>query len=153
MIQRIQSIYLLLAAILTAITMGMPLVTFTDATGKAVMRLTAIGYDTTLPELAGHHPFGSIIILLLAVILPFVAIFSFKNRRKQIRWTNYACIANALLLLVVAYQTYDLASAQSFSARPDVCILLPVLAIVATLMARRGIRRDEARVRAADRIR
>ena len=87
------------------------------------------------------------------MILPFVAIFSFKNRRKQIRWTNYACIANALLLLFVAYQTYDLASAQSFSARPDVCILLPVLAIVATLMARRGIRRDEARVRAADRIR
>ena len=84
MIQRIQSIYLLLAGIFPAITVFTPLVQFDK--GDKWITLMGAGYDTVmLPEFAGVVPYGLWIFTLLSVLLPFIAIFGYKHRKKQMR--------------------------------------------------------------------
>lgn len=153
MIQRVQSIYLLIAAVLTSITAALPVVTLTGNSLNGIARITPIAVDSTLPDLAGVHPWGITAALVLAVVLSLVAIFAYGNRRKQIRLVNLACTMNVLTLLATAFYAWNLSQSTASTPSPDVAILLPALSVIATLMARRGIRHDEALVRAADRIR
>lgn len=153
MIQRVQSIYLLLAAILTGLTAILPIATINGTDGNSYITLTCLGIETNMQEFEGTHPWAITIPWILSVLLPIVAIFCFKNRRKQIRWVNYACSTNILLLLVATTKCWSWAEAANGTPRPEICALMPVIAVISTLLARRGISRDEALVRAADRIR
>ncbi|MFR1988399.1 MAG: DUF4293 domain-containing protein, partial [Prevotellamassilia sp.] len=113
MIQRIQSIYLLLAGIFPAITVFTPLVQFDK--GDKWITLMGAGYDTVmLPELAGVVPYGLWIFTLLSVLLPFIAIFGYKHRKKQMHTANFAIVAN--LLWYGALAAYTLAMQERMGA-------------------------------------
>ena len=153
MIQRVQSIYLLLAIVFSALTLALPLLSAYDANGNVVLTITSLTCDSSLPDLAGHHPYGILATTILSIVCPLVAIFKYKNRRVQTRWVSFCITANVLTLLSIVLTAYSTMELVESTLRPEICSLLPVLAIIANLMARRGILRDEALIRAADRIR
>lgn len=82
MIQRIQSIYLALAAIFSVFPFFVPLVLFTDE--NKWISMNNVGYDgSQIAEMAGRHPYGLAVWGIVVVILPLISIFAFKNRKNN----------------------------------------------------------------------
>lgn len=148
MIQRIQSVYLLLVAGLLIASMCLPVGSIIDLNGAAsVFKPLGLMIGDTYQSTWGL--FG---ILMLAAIVAFATIFLFKNRILQIRMV----IFNSLLL--IGYYLAFLAF--FFVLRNDETLFqlhwalcLPLIAIILNYLAMRAIGRDEAMVHAADRLR
>lgn len=150
MIQRIQTIYLLLVT-------GLLITTMFLAMGRFVLSDTLI-YTFTPLGLAADNVFystwGVFAILLLSTIIAFATIFLFNNRMLQIRMSIFCSI-----LLVGYYLTFlsfvfvmkDKLNATAFDVSFGVC--LPLVAIILLYLAIRAIGKDEVMVKAADRLR
>lgn len=152
MIQRIQTLYLLLAGLVPAITFFVPLVVFSEGTRWASM--SAIGYDSVLvEELAGKHPYGVLVCTLLSIVAAFVTIFGYKNRSTQIRKSYCVILSNVLWYVTLGAYAYSVSQRTNLSLTPTISSLLPIVAIFLTVLAIKAIRKDEERVRSVDRIR
>lgn len=154
MIQRIQTIYLLLVTAMMAVTLFMPLALF-SADGEEY-RLFAFALKDAAGEVAQPAIYMGIV-LALACVLPFITIFLFKRRLLQLR----LCVAEMILLggSVVMEAVYYFLGCRFFaefpfysqSLRPSA--VLPLICLVFAYLATRAIFHDELLVRAADRIR
>ena len=131
MIQRIQTIFLLLAAALTASLFFVPL-------WKQCCLFVYIERHCVIT-----------ICVVAASLLPLVIVFLYQRRMLQIR----LCMVNALILIgcqgLIAY--YFLST--EMTATLCVPSVFPLVAAILTLIAARYIKRDENLVRAADRLR
>ena len=90
MIQRIQSVYLLLVTILLVVTICMPVGQFIGTDGVTAHVFKPLGVS-----LAGGgflSTWGLFGILLLSVLVAFCTIFLFRNRMLQIRMTIFSSI-------------------------------------------------------------
>lgn len=143
MIQRIQSIFLLLASVACFGLFG------TDAADTpAPVTDSALFNDGSFNVYDDPILIG---IVVLAGVLFLADIFLFNNRKLQITLSRIGLL---VMLLGAAYSSYlwysDSAGA---SATPDFGIALPGLAIVFAVLAARYIAKDEKLVRSADRLR
>ena len=147
MIQRIQSVYLLIVTGLLIAALCLPVGSFIDPTGAHVFKPLRIAME------GGYqYTWGLFCILLLSVIIAFATIFLFKNRMLQIRMT----IFNSLLLVgyYIALGAFYWALKGDFAAFDmHFAICFPLVGIILNYLAIRDIGRDEVMVRAADRLR
>lgn len=159
MIQRVQTLYLLLATIFTGLLLFVPLASSDISNMHA--DLTAWGIYVTdmtnnglITQVLSHSWFG--ILLTLTTLLPFATIFLYKNRKRQM----LLCIVEIILLavsagLLIYLQQTDMLIEEM--AQPKFVLLsqsgLLLLSIVSVWIARRRIAKDEALVRSLDRIR
>lgn len=154
MIQRIQTLHLLLAAALAACAAFLPLATFAGSGEE--FRLYAFGLraaDGTIvqPTLC----LG--ILLWLSLALPLVTIFLFKRRMLQLR----LAVVEMVLLLgaqimagICFFLNCRVFSAFEFHAQSvGIPLILPLAAMLPTYLAVRAIFRDELMIRSLDRIR
>lgn len=143
MIQRIQTVWLLLAAVVMffvfklpvagGIRSGAPLEVF--ASGNIFMFIT------------------SVLLLLIAV----VAILMFKNRPNQKRLIWLGILLDIVFLVLMYFEMEKLkdsslnpgVSAQTFK----LAAVFPILYIILLVMAYNGIRRDEKLIKSVDRLR
>lgn len=151
MIQRIQSLYLLAAAALAAVTLCAPLMWTAD--GGAQIYLAAFSI-TSGGETIGATPCYLPILLSLCCLLPLVTLFLYKNRMLQIR----LCAAEAVLLIgsvVMESMIYwgPLGSRSGGSSSLLPASFAPLAALFFVWLAARAIFRDELLVRSLDRIR
>ena len=154
MIQRIQTLYLLIIAALMAVTLFSGLAWFAGDAGE--FGLYAFGLKTAEGELVQSTVYMGVL-LALACALPLVTIFLFRRRLLQIR----LCVVEMVLLLgsLVMEGVYYFLSWRVFSDltfhtqgfKP--AIVLPLVCLLFAYLAARAIFRDELLVRAADRIR
>lgn len=136
MIQRIQSVYLLLAAIVAG---ALPFVVsiFTLASGEVV---------SAVDDMMFLIPF------IVSAVLAVVAIFLFKNRQLQTVVSRLNIILNFILLGVFVYQLLMMSGEAAVSEK-GIGMFLPILSIVLLVLANRAIRKDEQLVKSADRLR
>lgn len=147
MIQRIQSIYLVLAGLFPAFTLFVPVAAF-GGKGGAVT-LSSLGFSA---DVQTRTPFELAVLAVVAVVLPLVALFLYGNRKKQVKLAGIAQAVNVLwyaAFAVACFLTNGQGSEYSFS----VGCLFPLLSLLTLLLAKKAIKHDEALVRAADRIR
>lgn len=153
MIQRIQSLYLLLAAALMAITLFVPIATFTA--GDTTFTLTAFALEGA-GESQSTIWMG--ILLVVATVLPLVTIFLFKRRQLQVR----LCGAELVVLIgTIAFiaMYYWLASHNALEGltidhkQLGWATPMPIVSVVLVYLAGRAIFKDELLVRSLDRIR
>ena len=153
MLQRIQTVYLLVIVALMATTLFFPFAVL--QAGNDLFSFDASGVSTMLGEKELLYPTWGLFVLAAVIsIVALVTIFLFKRRILQIR----LCVFNALLMLgfygyfgYMAYSfmhdfegmTIDVKFGLAF---PLVCLILDYLAI-------RNIGADEALVRSLDRLR
>ena len=152
MIQRIQSVYLLLVTCVLGIAMCLPLGRFIGADNVTTEVLEPLG--VTLSDGGFMYTWGLFVILLLSAIIAFCTIFLFRNRRLQTRMTVFNSLSLVGFYVVFAVFVFALKrnlGVASFQVEWTLC--LPAVAIVLTYLAFRGIRRDEKLVKAADRLR
>ena len=149
MIQRIQSVYLLVVTILMIVCMCSPVGSIIANTNE----ISEFGnLCITMPDgTKDYAPWALFAILLVVAILSFVTIFLFKKRMLQIRLTIFSSVMIIGYYLALVAYIFMLAEETTFSASWTVC--LPFVAIILNWLAIRGIGADEALVKAYDRLR
>ena len=149
MIQRIQSVYLLIVTILMVICMCSPVGSIIASTNE----ISEFGnLCITLPDgTKDYAPWALFAILLVVAALSFGTIFLFKKRMLQIRLTIFSSVMLIGYYLALVAYIFMLAEETTFSASWTIC--LPFVGIILNWLAIRGIGADEALVKAYDRLR
>ena len=155
MIQRIQTLYLLLATALMSLTLFLPLATILYGGNEFVIKSFTVsgieGFEGSLPVYLGAF-------LAVTTALLLAIIFMYKKRMLQIR----LCVSSIVLLLgsaaligLYCYRFCDILSELNGELifTLGFASLMPVVAIIPVVLAIRGIARDEALIRSLDRIR
>lgn len=146
MIQRKQTLFLLLAAILLLVTPFLPLGTIVSAdSSESYSPFSAICND------GNYSAIGYAIVLILAAIIAIIDIFLWKNRPLQMRIATLD-----LLMVILSYGVFFLyRSTAGDDIRYLLCIanFLPIAAIFSLSLAIQGIRKDEKLIKSLDRIR
>ncbi len=158
MIQRIQTIYLFLAALAAACTFFFPYAHFYSGDLKVAeyAMFGVFNVQSDILESTGAFDFPVWIIGALVTILPFAAIFLYKNRPLQHRLARFGYLIN---LGYVVFLFFAIDSIHTTIFQDELQVLhhvgfyLPVIAIVFCFLAVRGIKKDEALVKSLDRIR
>ncbi len=151
MIQRIQSVYLLLVTALLVTTMCLPLGKFVAADNLTIHTFNALG----LTLASGEHlsTWGLFGILLLSAIVAFGTIFLFRNRMLQVRMTVFGSILLVGYYIAFAVFFFMLKSDLDATFQLGWSLCLPAVSLILNYLAFRAIYRDEVMVRAADRLR
>lgn len=149
MIQRKQTIFLLLALVATTVCLMLNIGHF-EPEGMGVSKLMNNLYVKDVPMSAFNYALFFVLVLTCPITL--WAIFAYKNRKFQAR----LCVVNILLALAwtVLYAIYGfVVGIPGMIFHPEFAACLPLVAIILYILARKGILDDEKLVRAADRIR
>jgi len=144
MIQRIQSIYLLLA---TFFSVGL---IFLVDLWKNTQGIKVYVLDTfTSSELL----MKSIALLFFASgILAFITLFLFKNRKLQFVMGRVIILINFILLGILVYFSQNL-SGEVIVSEKGIGLLIPIITIVLISFANKAIKKDEELVKSVDRLR
>ncbi len=144
MIQRIQTLYLLVAAIFSG---GLIFVfnLWTENSGKILAVPNLMNESSTLLKTI---LFAYIISSLLSVII----IFLFKNRQLQFVLGRVNMLINFYLLGVLIYLSLTL-SGETAVLKKGIGMFIPIIVIVLLVVANKAIKKDEDLVKSVDRLR
>lgn len=151
MIQRVQTIYLLLAFAACIFCMCSPVGHYTIAEGMDgsadLFNLWVRFSDGSM----SMSVWGLFAILSVTAFFSFLGIFQYKRRMMQMR----ICTLCILLLTgwYITYAVFAFVAVSDSAFRVDWHASLPMIAIIFLFLAFRGIRKDEKLVRSLDRLR
>ncbi|MFS4417200.1 DUF4293 domain-containing protein [Maribacter sp. 2307ULW6-5] len=136
MIQRIQSIYLVIVGLLTGV---LPFFVnlWSDARGNEVYAENEVMVS---------------IVFYVSALLALWAVLTFKNRKKQFVINRLNMILNLFLLGFFVYRSLNLSGGATVSEK-GIGMLIPVFSIVFLVLANRAIKKDEDLVKSVDRLR
>ncbi|WP_276381738.1 DUF4293 domain-containing protein [Flavobacterium sp. H4147] len=138
MLQRIQTVYLILAFVVTGVLLFfMPL--WTLNTGKPFYFMQDQVYS---------------VLLALSTMLTIVSIISFKKRQNQFVMNRLNIILNLILLGLFVYRSLNL-SGETVNAVSEkgIGMFMPIVSIVLLVLANKAIKKDEDLVKSVDRLR
>ena len=135
-IQRIQTIYLLLAAL---ISLGLPYAfsLYSDMDGEAVWAVDDIFYIT---------------LFSLSAVFSFISIFLWNNRKNQFVLGRLNILLNFALLGILVYRSQMLSGGTAVLEK-GIGMIIPLVSIVLLVLANKAIKRDEDLVKSVDRLR
>ena len=137
MIQRIQTLYLLLAFVITGIVpFIIPLWTMSD--GKPYFFMQNQIY---------------VIVLGLSTTLTLLGVISYKKRQNQFVIGRLNIILNLILLGLFVYRSLNLSGETPAVSEKGIGMFLPIISIVMLVLANKAIKKDEDLVKSVDRLR
>ena len=137
MLQRIQTVYLILAAIVSgALPFVFPLWKLSN--GKDFWFMQSMLYVTL---------FG------LATSLALLSIFTYKKRQQQFVMNRLNIILNLILLGLFVYRSLNLSGEALTVSEKGIGMFLPIVSIVLLVLANKAIKKDEDLVKSVDRLR
>ena len=154
-IQRIQTVYLLIIVILSSLTLFLPMVSFMPKYIDLqplyeLKQMNLVGTGDVYSNLTTWTLF---VLTLCIPIVALITIFLYKKRTLQISLT----VAN--MILMVGYYVLLAIAIWSISDRLNAdwhlhfTVIFPLINIILAYLALRGIAKDEALVRSLDRLR
>ncbi len=163
MIQRIQTLYLL-AIVALGITLCFQSVLLFESPETAdtacVWELSPVGLtefpadQANAPMIALQGVWGLLLATALIPLLALIDIFLYRKRILQARLNIFlACLCVGWYGVAAIYVWLMKVSVPGVMWSPDFGSAIPLICFVLTMMATRAILKDEALVRAADRIR
>lgn len=136
MIQRIQSIYLLVVVLISG---GLPF-------------LLPLWMDEQSNPVYAQNELLIIGCFGVATLLALIAIFMYKNRKNQFVVNRLNMILNLFLLGFFVYRSLTLSGESNISEK-GIGMLLPIVSIVFLVLANKAIKKDEDLVKSVDRLR
>ena len=136
MLQRIQTIYLLIAVIASG---G---VVFAFSLWENAEGVAMYAQDYLMVFIA----------FLASALLSLVSIFMFKNRKLQFVLGRLNILLNFFLLGVFVYWSLSLPGEMNISEK-GIGMFLPIISIVFLVLANKAIKKDEDLVKSVDRLR
>lgn len=177
MIQRKQSLFLLVAICAMAMCFTFPVVTVTSTSGwgaavSGELNLIAKTNPYMMDQVAnseavvmsqkGYVSLWPLTLLTIAsALVALVALFMYKNRVRQMRVVAVGyllAVIDFALIFVWAVDAYvakvtEVLKCTDVNVHYGIGTWLPLVAVVLMFLAQRSIRKDEEKVRAADRLR
>ena len=162
MIQRIQTIFLFLAAITGGLMFFFPVATYlqdilSDApTGNYILYITGLKSMDPDPKLTTTFLFSVPLWLIagISVFLSIITIFLYKKRYVQMRLVAFNILLNiVLVVLIFLFYISRIEELTGNTPSYEVGAFLPLVSLVLLVVANRYIRKDEALVKSADRLR
>ena len=136
MIQRIQSVYLLLVFVVSGIlSLFVPL------------WKTAEGNDF---HVANNQWY--VVLFGLSAALSIFSLLSYKKRQTQFVYNRINILLNFILIGLFVYQSLSL-SGETVVSEKGIGMFLPLVSIILLALANKAIKKDEDLVKSADRIR
>jgi hypothetical protein len=147
-IQRIQSVYLLIAVILMVVFAFVPALTF-ELADKTVL------YGALETGSAGNLHINPLLITLIILIslLAFIDIFLYKNLQRQMTVCFVDIIIGLAMLVAIGIQAFVVGNREGWTVSWQWYVLLPVLSIIFLMMAHKAMSRDKKKLLDADRLR
>ena len=146
MIQRIQTIFLALAAVSGFSVLGLPF-----ATTPAAVQASSLFADQ---QYSSGDNIGLLVLFVVGAALALASIFLFKNRTLQMKISRFSLIAFVLaVVLAVVLFWQDQANLGGAVPADGLAAYMPLLSIVSAVLALRFIKKDEEKVKSMDRLR
>ncbi len=136
MIQRVQTLYLLVVVLLTAV-LPFWVNLWSDSNGKEIFAQNEIFISGTF---------------FISAVLAVITILLFKKRKNQFVTNRLNMLLNLFLLGFFVYRSLNLSGEISVSEK-GIGMLIPIFSIVFLVLANKAIRKDEDLVKSADRLR
>ena len=145
MIQRKQSIWLFIAALCGAGVFYFNLYQY---------HILESGVDTAKALRVNDH-YPSLIIAVVIALLPLITIFMYGNRKRQIAmaFANVMALCSFISMVLARVTGLGKLVPPPTNANYGIGAILPIVALVFTILAVFGIRRDEKLVKSMDRLR
>lgn len=157
MIQRIQTIWLLLATVVILGLFIFPYLNYIDLVGLGKKLFVTGEYSASNNESVKQSSFTlQTIATILVALVPLITIFQYKNRKLQIKLIYLSIVLIALLgvwMYFTSAATLDLISQKFGANNIGVGFFLLPIAIIFLAMAIGGIRKDDKLIKSADRLR
>jgi len=152
MIQRRQSLYLLIVFVLSIVLFTGPLGFIIDMEGKSIFLKHSGAFLGDQKLDISTWPMT--IMISISVILSFFSIFSYKNRPRQMRLSLFLMFFNmGFIVLQVYYVNYIMKHFNGDQFGFQWRIVIPPVMLVLLILAFQAIRKDEILVKAYDRLR
>ena len=140
MIQRQQTLWLLLATVAAILSFMFPFVTGTELVEKTTMQKPT--------EIDAGSRFFILLLTIASTAISFIAIFLFKNRKQQ----QWLC-AGGMLITILLIFLYILETNKLIKPTLALFAILPFVILASYFMAFRNIRKDEKLVKSLDKLR
>ncbi len=144
MLQRIQTIWLLLAGVAAFLTLKLPYYS-----GMKLQTDPAVPVSYT--KLTGMEPFQLLLVTTAIGIIAFITIGLYKNRVLQLR----LCVVAIVLEAVLIFLYYQVIKSKYVAGQGDYALtaLIHSLIILFLFLAARNINKDEKLIKESDRLR
>lgn len=160
MIQRVQTIYLLLASIFTGLTAWFELAIYYSGE-QEIFRYGLFGNRATADgELfVPGNWMVQLVIVAISTLLAIFIIFKFKNRKLQLKLGQFNYLLLVAIILSVYFSVRNLINLVPLNEFENVKAVywigfyMPVAAIAFQFLANRGIKKDEELVKSVERLR
>ncbi len=145
MIQRKQTIFLLLALAVSSLLFFIPIALITANGQNLILKISEI-HDTN----NGVNTMPDLVLLSIICLISCITILLYKNRTFQLR----LCIANILLSAALeGLMFFQLINIHAIDGTIKYGLFFPILIIIFQILAFIGIRKDDKLVKSLDRIR
>lgn len=147
MIQRIQTLYLVIVLLLSVVLFLVPVYS---------METLAVLNSSTPTGLQQFTVLSNIVYLVLnsvAAVFALVSIFLYKNRTLQIRLCNLNMLIICIFIATIFYFADHSKTNPDAMVHYEIGCYFPLIQLVFTFLAMRAIRKDDELVRSADRLR
>ena len=183
MIQRIQSFYLVLVVVGIILMFKFPIANYTATTPTGdisaalqLLNTSSVQTDDMLDyrfvgDDTAKMPFKWVLPIVAAIIaiIALVSLFLYKNRVLQMRVVAFAFLFNVVLIFLIffwaingtggsggylkALQDTGLMGSEIATNMLTPGTIVPIVTVILLFLAQRAIKKDEMKVRAADRLR
>ncbi|NVN95208.1 MAG: DUF4293 domain-containing protein [Bacteroidetes bacterium] len=147
MLQRIQTVYLMLAFIASALLFTkLPIAIFPFPNGGDIPFI-----------ILGKYEVINILPLILLngalALLCFISVCLYGNRPLQFRLTMIGFLINVIFIIAIFFTADNMQNQVKVEAQYKLGAILPLISMVLLILASKAIRKDEKLVKAADRLR
>lgn len=155
MIQRIQSLYLFITVLLSLLFFKGSVFNFIDKSGKVIKLM----YEGTLNDTTGQSfahlemSWSLPAILILIPLLSLVTLLIYKKRKIQLLLSLAVVILSAGLIIALSGYSCFIIIKYNSDIIPGFKMALPVLMLILTILAYRGILKDDRLIQSYDRLR
>jgi hypothetical protein len=156
MIQRIQTLYLLLVVVLTTVTFFSPVAGLQHAEQAAIYEMSYRGLFEMNVSGGSNMLANTWMLTALMVLIPllaFITIILFKKRMLQIRLIIFNIVLMAGFYGLMFIYLWQYGKSLEASLFLEIPAAFPLVGIILSIMAIRAIGKDEALIKSLNRIR
>jgi len=155
MIQRIQTIWLVLASLALFCLFLFPYLQIIKPDGTAqAIKVTGVYEVVNNAPVKTQEFIGFTILTVVLALLPLLVVFFFRDRKKQI------VLCYLVIVSIIGYGFWLAQTAKGIIGNVQldlqnygIGVILPSIAIIFIILALKGIRHDERLIKSADRLR
>ena len=147
-IQRIQSVYLLIAVILMAVFAFFPALTFELGGREFVYGALEAGKVG-----ATHIDPLMLTLVILICFLAFIDIFLYKNLQRQMTVCFVDIIICLAMIIAICIEAYVVSGKEGITMKWEVFFWMPFWSVIFLMMAHKAMARDKKMLRDSDRLR